>query len=111
MVWIHIITVCAIITVFAIVTLTLSPVLPWRHSCKSFEQGSVVALCALSRVLGIGWVASHRQVEIDMDYVWMPMLVSRNIMYNVNQQQAKVFALKSYQPLMGQLVLMQLKVG
>ena len=46
-----------------------------------------------------------------MNYVWMSMLVSRNIMYNVNQQQAKVFALKSYQPLMGQLVLMQLKVG
>ena len=41
----------------------------------------------------------------------MSMLVSRNIMYNVNQQQAKVFALKSYQPLTGQLVLMQLKVG
>ena len=46
-----------------------------------------------------------------MNYVWMPMLVSRNIMYNVNQEQAKVFALKSYQPLMGRLVLMQLKVG
>ena len=44
-----------------------------------------------------------------MNYVWMSMLVSRNIMYNVNQQQAKVFALKSYQPLMGQLVLMQLR--
>ena len=68
-------------------------------------------VCALSRVLGIGWVASHRQVEIDMDYVWMPMLVSRNIMYNVNQQQAKVFALKWCQPLMGQLLLMQLKGG
>ena len=46
-----------------------------------------------------------------MNYVWMSMLVSRNIMYNVNQQQAKVFALKLYQPFMGQLVLMQLKVG
>ena len=46
-----------------------------------------------------------------MNYVWMSMLVSRNIMYNVNQQQAKVFALKSYQPLMGQLLLMQLKGG
>ena len=46
-----------------------------------------------------------------MNYVWMSMLVSRNIMYNVNQQQAKVFALKLYQPLTGQLVLMQLKVG
>ena len=40
----------------------------------------------------------------------MSMLVSRNIMYNVNQQQAKVFALKWCQPLMEQLVLMQLKV-
>ena len=46
-----------------------------------------------------------------MNYVWMSMLVSRNIMYNVNQQQAKVFALKWCKPLMGQLVLMQLKVG
>ena len=84
--------------------------------CKGVIVGSLslvfsMQFCILFRLLGIGWVASHRQVEIDMDYVWMPMLVSRNIMYNVNQQQAKVFALKLYQPLTGQLVLMQLKVG